>query len=46
MNRKNSASALRGSACPKKAHALRVTLQSTVANLMLLIVLEVLLWMA
>lgn len=46
MNRKNGASALRGSACPEKAHALRLVLQSTLANLMLLIALEVLLWTA
>jgi hypothetical protein len=46
MNRKNSASALRGSACPEKAHALRLVLRSTVANLVLMIALEVLLWMA
>lgn len=46
MNRKNSAQALRGSACPEKALALRLALRATAANLMLLIVLEVLLWMA
>lgn len=46
MNRKNGASAPRGSACPEKAHALRLALRSTAASLVLLIVLEVLLWMA
>lgn len=46
MNRNNSASALRESACPEKAHALRLALRSTAANLVLTIALEVLLWTA
>ena len=46
MNRKNSASALRGSACLAKARAWLLALQPTVADLVLMIGLEVLLWTA
>lgn len=46
MNRKNGASALRGSACLEKAHAWLLALQPTAADLMLMIGLEVLLWTA
>lgn len=46
MKQNNSASALRGSACLEKARALLLALQPGAADLMLMIVLEVLLWTA
>lgn len=46
MNQKNSASALRGSACLEKAQALLLELRPTAADLALMLGLEVLLWTA
>lgn len=46
MTKKDSASALRGSACLEKAHVWLLVLQPTAADLTLMIGLEVLLWTA
>jgi hypothetical protein len=46
MNRKNSALALTRSACLEKACALLLALQPTAPDLVLMLGLEVLLWMA